>query len=135
MKWFHLKKGPELNQYAPDASLTATAYVEPVSEENRSKNAEKQMQHFLAETDPDSLCDAFYDRMAESENAVLLALLQQQRPGHADAILSIVRLHQAEQLRVQNDLSRTESAIAAYESEIETLEKLYRRYNGLEELP
>lgn len=115
--------------YAPDISLTAVDYAPPIPHERRFQNARGAIREFLSRTNPDSLCEQFYDRAAEEEGELILVLLQEQAPDHRDANASIARKHKAELDRLDQALQQVDSAVRACDAELSELQKLYDRCN------
>lgn len=134
MKTFWRKKDAsvEVVHYAPDVTLTAVDYVIPVSLEQRIHRAEARIRDFLSQTEPDSLCETFYDPFAEAEEQLLIGLLLEQMPNHMDAGRSIAEKHSAELERLDLALEQVDEAIQDYGTEIESLQKLFDRCNGME---
>jgi len=134
MKAFWRKKDAsiEVIHYAPDVTLTAVDYVLSVSLEQRLRKAEARIRDFLSQTEPDSLCEAFFDPLAEEEERLIIGQLLEQTPNHLDASQSIADKHNAELKRLDLALEQIEEAIRDYGSEIASLQKLFDRCNGME---
>lgn len=133
MKLFNRKeKAVSITHYAPDVSLTAADYTLPVSHEQRILQAERRIRDFLRNTDPDNMCESFYDPMAEKEEQLVIARLMEQVPEHRGANLSIVKKHEAEMERLTRTLQQTDALIQTFEAEINALQKFYNSHNGME---
>lgn len=132
MKLFSKKRdgSVSIGHYAPDITLTAIDYYPPVSHEERIQRAEKRIKEFLEHTNPDSLCDSFYDRIADEDEHLIIALLRKQIPNHKDANGSIALKHQAELTRLVRAIQLVDAEIIRMESEINDLQVLYDHFNG-----
>lgn len=122
----------EVIHYAPDVTLTAVDYMIPLSLEQRIHRAEANIRDFLSQTNPDSLCETFYDSIAEKEERLIIGQVLEQRPNHLDASRSIAEKHSAELRRLDLALKQMEEAIQDYGAEIASLQELYDRCNGME---
>lgn len=122
----------EVIHYAPDVTLTAVDYVIPVSLEQRIHRAQANIRDFLSQTNPDSLCEMYYDRVAEEEERFIIGQVLEQKPNHLDASRSIAEKHSAELKRLDQALAQIEEAIQEYGAEIASLQELFDRYNGME---
>ena len=133
MKAFWKKKDTsvEIVHYAPDVTLTAVDYALPISLEQRIRRAEANIRDFLSQTNPDSLCETFYDSSAEKEERLIIGQILEQRPNHLDASRSIGDKHNAELKRLDLALERMEDAIRDYGAEIASLQELFDRCNGM----
>lgn len=134
MKAFWKKKdaSAEIIHYAPDTTLTAVDYVIPISLEQRIRRAEARIRDFLGQTEPDSLCETFYDPFAEEEERLIIGLLLEQTPNHMDANRAIADKHSAELKRLDLALGQVDEAIRDYEAEVAALQELFDRCNGME---
>lgn len=134
MKLFGKRKDAsvEVVHYAPDVTLTAVDYVIPISLEQRIRRAEARIQNFLNQTAPDSLCETFFDPFAEEEERLIIGQVLEQTPNHMDASRAIAEKHNAELTRLELALAQMEEAIQSYETEIESLQELFDRCNGME---
>lgn len=134
MKAFWKKKDAsvEVIHYAPDITLTAVEYVIPFSPEQRIRRAEVNIRDFLSQTNPDSLCETFYDPMAEEEERLIIGQVLEQRPNHLDVSRSIAEKHNAELKRLDLALEQMEEAVQEYGAEIASLQELFDRCNGME---
>lgn len=131
MKAFWKKKDAsvEIVHYAPDVTLTAVDYVIPVSLEQRIRRAEANIRDFLSHTNPDSLCETFYDCIAEKEEQLIISQVLEHTPDHLDACRSIAEKHHAELRRLDLALEQIEEAIRDYGTEIASLQELFDRCN------
>lgn len=131
MRFLHKKRKKNISiaHYAPDITLTSVDYCAAVPPKGRLDKAEQYIKRFLAQTDPDSLCEPFYDRLAEKDEQMEIAYLQRQKPDHHDANGSIVLKHRAELERLLLEIQLVDTAVKQYESEIKELQTVYDRYN------
>ena len=118
-----------IQHYAPDVSLTAVDYVIPVLPERRIQAAKRQIADFLAQTNPDSLCEGFYDMYAEKEDSLIVSMIREQIPEHRDANKSIACKHKSELVRLGLSIGQLEEAMKGYDTEIAALQELYDRFN------
>ena len=131
MKWFGRKKQrtAAMTHYAPDITLTPMDYIQPLSPQQQLEKAEQRIRAFLKHTDPDSLCEGFYDRIADEERDLTIALLRTQTPDHQDVSQSIVRKHFAELERLDREIRQVELAISTYSAQVADLQEQYDRCN------
>lgn len=115
--------------YAPDMNLTPQDYIFPLSADARLKEDERRIKDFLQATHPDSLCEAFYDRYADSEDAQIAAIMACQRAGHLAAATEIVEKHNAELSRLDCEIAATDMHITTVEEELEQLKELISKFN------
>lgn len=125
------KASVEVVHYAPDVTLAAVDYVIPISLEQRIHRAESNIRDFLGQTNPDSLCETFYDSVAEEEERLIIGQMLEQKPNHLDAGRSIAGKHNAELKRLDLALEQMEKTIRDYEAEIASLQELFDRCNGM----
>ena len=125
----HKNDTVSIPHYAPHVTLTALDYILPVTHQQRMQQAEQRIRDFLAKTQPDSLCETFYDRCAVREDELIIAALREQTPEHNDANASIVRKHRAELDRLDLSIVQAAAAIERYEAEIAGLQQLYDKFN------
>ena len=119
-----------MEHYAPDVTISAIDYIQPLESQKRLKQAEYRIREFLDHTNPDSLCGGFFDRMVEREDQLLYALLRYQLPEHRDTNRSIAEKHKATMVRLEGEIEKTKAQIAGCTTEIMRLQRVYDRVNG-----
>ena len=120
----------QIKHYAPDIDLCAKDYVLPISPQQRLKEAEKRIEHFLSHTSPDELCGSFFDKFAEEEEARVLAELYGQMPPHQDANCSIANKHRAEIAKLMSYTANVEERLAGFDEAIAELKDFYKKQNN-----
>lgn len=126
----HRQRGTaSIPHYAPDVGLVAADYVQAISPEQRLNEAEKKIRSFLKDTNPDSLCECYMDRIALQEDAFLVAFLRSQQPAHRDANLTISSKHCAELTRLNLAIGEVGETILQMEEDIKRLSEIYEKSN------
>lgn len=123
------KKEIRLDHYAPDVTIAAVDY-ELVDTHDRLENAERVIHEFLAKTEPDIYCEAYFDEMINKENGVLLSDLNRQKALHSETNREIAAKHAAELERLRTEKIQKEEALLKLQNELEEVEKMYQGKNG-----
>ena len=120
MFWKKREKNARIDHYAPDITVVPVNYVYPPLDK-RMAEAEKEIKDFLSKTEPDKYNSAYYDRVAEKKEIVLLEELMEQRAQHENTIFLQAVKHQAELTRLKAEEAALWEELKMYEAEIESL--------------
>lgn len=129
-KWRMRRAGlRDVPHYAPDISLTAVDYIEPVSPGRRIHRAERRIDEFLKDTSPDRFSGGFFDAYTEQGEKLLSAMLEEQTSWHNGVNGSIALKHESELIRLRAEIELAQDLVCQMGKEIEQLQKVCDSHN------
>jgi len=121
-----------IRHYAPDVTFTAADYELPFDIKAWILSTKKEMELFLDKTNPDVLCDTYFDQYIDRRADLYESLILNQRANHMEAISSICDKHESEILRLRLYINEVKEILEEYDQKIAAEEELYSRLNGRE---
>lgn len=118
-------KKAEIEHYAPDVAKVPSNYVYPYAEE-RLANEKKEIDDFLANTQPDQFNSTFYDSTAEYNERIILEALLEQTAIHSHSIT-------LQAIKFNAELHRLREEAANLTDEIKKFDMMLRALQGGEQ--